>query len=290
MTHRATFVLLALAFATASAFHCTGHMLVAKIALDSLPPRMAAAFDDVVAYQESHYAKLSEPMELACWPDDIKAFTREYSTWHYKDACYAPSNQSLCPATEAGAIDVAIAKAMAQLSAKGTPLADRAFWFNFLVHLVGDAHQPMHLCALFDAQFPDGDLAGNRYDVYFPADKKTNLHSYWDAMGTVDPASIVRPLAANPSSIAELEQMAASLMQSQSTTITAAQTRDTAFASWAAEAFEICKTAVYEGVAVDQPLTQPYVLRARRIMNRQVPLAGYRLSYMLQQAYNASTA
>ena len=34
---------------------------------------------------------------------------------------------------------------------------------RFLIHLIGDIHQPLHMAALVDERFPSGDKGGNAY-------------------------------------------------------------------------------------------------------------------------------
>lgn len=51
--------------------------------------------------------------------------------------------------------------------------------FRFLVHLVGDIHQPLHSVSLWNHQFPNGDQGGNRFIVSFQ--NMTNLHAVWDS-------------------------------------------------------------------------------------------------------------
>ena len=54
---------------------------------------------------------------------------------------------------------------------------DRALHLSWLIHLVGDLHQPLHTTALFSRRlFPDGDQGGNK----IPTEQRKNLHSLWD--------------------------------------------------------------------------------------------------------------
>ena len=40
--------------------------------------------------------------------------------------------------------------------------AERALFARYVVHLVGDIHQPLHSVALFNETYPNGDIGGNR--------------------------------------------------------------------------------------------------------------------------------
>lgn len=61
--------------------------------------------------------------------------------------------------------------------------AERALFARYLVHVVGDMHQPLHSVALFNETYPNGDIGGNRLKIITPDGKSNNFHSYWDAGG-----------------------------------------------------------------------------------------------------------
>lgn len=62
---------------------------------------------------------------------------------------------------------------LAVLNDRAKPLAERAGALKFVVHLVGDVHQPLHTGRA-------EDQGGNRIKVTFRG-KETNLHSLWDS-------------------------------------------------------------------------------------------------------------
>lgn len=123
--------------------------------------------------------------DAALWADDIRNTRRETAPWHYQDI---PINESgedpsrFCPA--GGCITKAIREHVAKL--KATPeLTDvRAEAVRYIVHFLGDLHQPLHTSTNFDA-------GGNCVPVSFferrtqatNAERKSfspNLHSVWD--------------------------------------------------------------------------------------------------------------
>ena len=60
--------------------------------------------------------------------------------------------------------------------ASDAPPSDKARAYCWLLHLVGDLHQPIHSTALFCERFPTGDRGGNS----IPLVQGDNLHSLWD--------------------------------------------------------------------------------------------------------------
>lgn len=56
---------------------------------------------------------------------------------------------------------------------------------KYLIHVVGDIHQPLHAAALFDEtskEFEHGDDGWNKFKIKYAKDAKlTNLHFLFDA-------------------------------------------------------------------------------------------------------------
>lgn len=79
---------------------------------------------------------------------------------------------------------------------------------RYLIHLVGDIHQPLHSVAMFSNEFPEGDQGGNKITVKAPNGTSYNFHSFWDQGGYLFENStykIVRPMnAANYSSLMKI--------------------------------------------------------------------------------------
>jgi len=50
---------------------------------------------------------------------------------------------------------------------------------RFLIHYVGDVHQPLHAETMVDKTFPKGDLGGNFFSLPVHFYTK-NLHAVWD--------------------------------------------------------------------------------------------------------------
>jgi hypothetical protein len=73
----------------------------------------------------------------------------------------------------------ALAWASRTLQSRSLPAAQRALALSWLLHLVGDAHQPLHAVALFNAgRFEFGDRGGN--EILVPG--QGPLHRVWDAL------------------------------------------------------------------------------------------------------------
>ncbi|CUG90640.1 single-strand-specific nuclease, putative [Bodo saltans] len=212
-------VLIGLFGAKVDAWGCAGHMITAEIAQQLLPTNVRRYFTDISAYQQMYYPRITSMTEASCWPDDMKSYTSQYSAWHYFDVCFLRANGTnmTCPVwtpAESGEMPTAVANARAQL-AMGSNLthAESAFWLTFLVHLVGDFHQPLHIATLFNPMFPKGDQGGNRFYIYVN-NSRTNLHAFHDDLAWLLPRDGFpqRPLAEYPDDVSMIEGLSESLI------------------------------------------------------------------------------
>ena len=116
--------------------------------------------------------------------------------WHFIDLPFAPPGDGVAPPppvpTPPGmdpqdAIS-AIRLCIADVKAPGTSKRIRAARLCFLLHMVGDIHQPLHAAAMFSTDhLPGGDHGGNLQLVRLPGDaaehdRVATLHSVWDGL------------------------------------------------------------------------------------------------------------
>lgn len=115
--------------------------------------------------------------EAATWPDDMKSDPAEFwrktaSPWHYvtvrEGDHYSPSD-----APKEGDAITALSRFTATLRDSHAPVEDRRTALRFIVHILGDLHQPLHAGG-------GNDRGGNDVKVTFFG-AETNLHSVWDS-------------------------------------------------------------------------------------------------------------
>lgn len=150
----------------------TGHRVIAEIAENNLSGKAKRNLKKIIGDQKLAY--------WANWPDFIKADTtgvwKPTEQWHYVNVDKQNSLQSFKNKLQQQAgpnIYTQIKTLSAQIRDKKTPAADREIALRFLIHLMGDAAQPLHVGRL-------EDLGGNRIRIKFFGDQ-TNLHSLWDS-------------------------------------------------------------------------------------------------------------
>lgn len=93
---------------------------------------------------------------------------------------------------------------------------ERAFMARYLLHVVGDVHQPLHSVLMYNSKHKTGDAGGNFIKITTTASSNstsTNLHAYMDSMGALQSLSerLARPL--DQAKTAEIEKMAAQFTQ-----------------------------------------------------------------------------
>jgi hypothetical protein len=161
----ACFVLLALPPA-AFGWGVEGHNLIARIAEAQLTP---AARERVAAILGPGVSLAS----IASWPDEIRPIRPETAHWHFVDIPITVAHLNMerdCPNG-----DCVLARIVLFEQIVGDPAAtplEREEALKFLVHFVGDMHQPLH-CSNND------DRGGNGVRVVYQG-RATNLHSLWD--------------------------------------------------------------------------------------------------------------
>ena len=170
----------------------------------------------------------------------------------------------------------------------GTPLSTllyKARTTRFLIHFVGDLHQPLHAATYFSDKFVSGDQGGNLWKISDPEYHMTNLHSLWDAGVGLWPNDPDRPL--NASAWDWLVKTADGLMAANPATdpSIAPLLLDTRTMNWANESVSIAQSFVYTAPQAPTPIPADYYHKGQEVCQRQVALAGYRLALLLQSAF-----
>ncbi len=159
------------------------------------------------------------------------------------------------------------------LAEKTTPKEHRGEALKFLVHFVGDLHQPLH-CA-----DRNGDKGGNGRLVFFPGRKKAvSLHMVWD--------TLILPRSKGKRSVAEYgDALNAKITEKQAKAWAKGTPRE-----WAAECWQLARDVVYRDIPPvgDPPvITEEYVARAQPVIDEQIQKAGVRLAETLNLAFRS---
>ncbi len=164
----------------------------------------------------------------------------------------------------------------------GAPKEKRSVHLCWILHLVGDSHQPLHSVALYTShRFRDGDHGGN----YLEYQHSWNLHSFWDDQISTDDSYethqvLVADLDRNRK-LADDGRKAAAKLEAD---------------NWIDESMELAKRYAYtkevlakvaarEGHSHLGPLDLPpnYRIDAETVAERRAVEAGHRLAGAIQQ-------
>lgn len=284
----------------AAAWNFSGHRIVAEISYQRLTPQTRLRVDEMMRRHPDFEAITKEaPADpdarahyafvwAASWPDQILSDSRFYDpgradsqptpplpgfpdmqrhpTWHYYDIPISgdgtPVLQQAPPhlMTELPRLLGEIATASSMQAPYDLP---------WLVHLVGDSHQPLHATSRYLKSQPKGDAGGNFVFVQ----GGPTLHSLWDNaaaprdLSYEDVVRYAREIEAeNPQDLGSLDPK-----------------------DWIRESFELDKSTVYtfglETGTKNDPLVMPpdYEEKAKSIARQRVALAGYRLAAVLNR-------
>ena len=175
-----------------------GHRIVADLAEAQLTPQARAAVQKLLALRGARHLD-----DVANWADDLRDTDPElfrrtkrlhFVNFHSRDCIYDPPRDCRNGECAVAAID----KYSAILANRTNPAAERAEALAFVVHFVGDIHQPLHADYRHDA-------GGNDFQVRWRG-RGTNLHHVWDSLMLdsthLSAAQFTEKLAAQPAHIA----------------------------------------------------------------------------------------
>lgn len=144
-----------------------GHRDVAVIAEKNLKPETLAAIKAMFGPYDTLAAE-------STWADDIREEHPETGPWHYIDIPLSAGSLDMKrDCRDDNCVVGKIHEFEAVLGNKAADPALRRDALKFLVHFVGDLHQPLH-CE------DNGDQGGNKVQVMFFG-QPMNLHAVWDS-------------------------------------------------------------------------------------------------------------
>jgi hypothetical protein len=306
---RKTVIVLVVAFAfnsaPAMAWNSRGHMTVAAVAWNHMTPA-AKARASALLKLNPHYAKWTQGvaaadkdrvafLEAATFPDEMKddpsAYIRDGYTptdptagditgyadkhmhrgWHFINLPFSPDNTPLKEPFGTNAV-TQTRKALDILADASASDDAKSYSLTWMLHLVGDLHQPLHATNRFTQAIPGGDTGGNAQtacpDTRVTCGERDSLHGFWD--GAVG----------NRTTVASLKTLVNRLPAASSADL---QVTDPQV--WAEESLALAKCVVYQSPVGDDkgPFKLPasYRKAAGSLAEKRISLAGERLAILL---------
>lgn len=262
-----SFVLTSVLPAIAYGWGGDGHQIVCLIAEDRLTSAAKAGIHALLGST----ANISDA-EIASWADEVRRERPATGPWHYVDIpVEATTFDEKRDGRNGNNVIDKINDFETVLKDPKASKNDRVEALKFLVHLVGDEHQPLH-CAE-----RNGDKGGNGRLVFFlDRPRATNLHSVWDSAILLEHKGTTRNAAYADSLNAQVRpEQAAEWMKGTPE-------------DWANESHAVAVDVVYKGVPADGPppkLDQKYVDAAGAIVDLQLQRGGVRLAAILNNIF-----
>ena len=166
--------------APASAYWEYGHETVARIAWLEMRADTRAKVQALLkkgALLETPECPVATIEQASVWADCVKPLGERFSyaySWHYQnvDVCKPFDLKAACK--DGNCVSAQVERSARLLADPAVPERERLMALAFIVHFVGDLHQPMHAG-------DHADLGGNRVSAsYGVIGGRTNLHGIWD--------------------------------------------------------------------------------------------------------------
>lgn len=238
-----------------------GHRAVARVAQARLTPASRAAITALLGQQSL--------VDVAIWADEVRSTTHPHTyNWHFTDVpvdarTFSRARDCKTDAERGDCSIAALERLTAVLRDTTKPQTERREALMFIVHIVGDMHQPLHNAER------NHDRGGN--DVMIAEiGQARNLHSAWDS-------GIVRASGKDESTLAAAAEQ---WLMSQDEPAFARGS----FIDWSIEGHDIARDIVYAHAA-DHRISGPERVEALRIIEKRIARAGVRLADVLNKAF-----
>lgn len=232
-----------------------GHRIIARVVAARLSPDAAREVKRLL-----DGASLAE---IASWADDVRRDRPATGPWHYVNIPVTETRYDAAKYCKDGDCVVgALERQIALLGDRTRPKAERAEALKWVVHLVGDLHQPLHAG-------DRGDRGGNDVRLTYDA-KQGNLHALWDtglllATGD-DEETYVRRITGILARRGDLRTVAAGTP-----------------VDWAMESHDVARDVVYPFLPQSLELDGRYLGLVRPAMDDRLLRAAVRLGAVLER-------
>lgn len=248
-----------LASSSAFAWGLTGHRVVAQIAEQHINNKTRKEISKIIGPQKLAY--------WANWPDFIKSDDswKHADSYHYVNIPGNLNREQFNTALEATSEENMYKKGLFLINElknnKSLTKEQKQHDLYFLIHILGDAHQPLHVGR------PD-DLGGNRIKVEWFRDK-VNIHTVWDSK-LVDYENYSYTEYSNLLDIKTKEEVK--------------ELQKGTYADWIYESYTIANN-IYGNVKMDDKLGYRYHFDNKYIVESQLLKGGLHLATVLNDIF-----
>jgi S1/P1 Nuclease len=240
-------------------------MVIAMKDIEARRPDVKAKIDEILGNDPK---SRTDYFTAANWADRVRLARPETRPWHYVDMLYDPRSPEATPALPDPPHVLSQLAAMSEELGRVDDPEAKADALCFVLHFIGDIHQPLHCITRVTPDFPapKGDKGGNLFKI---SSHYRELHRLWD-----DSVNLMLQDSA--------EDLAVEIMQKHTRDNLARAIAVKEPESWARASFAIAVEHGYKPFedgadGLPRP-SSGYLRRARDIGQRQAALGGYRLA------------
>jgi S1/P1 Nuclease len=271
----------------AHAWGTEGHRVSARVASELLTPKTRLRLNQIIENSGSPEGLADVSLYMDINRKELSEKVPGSEKWHYDNqpVCKTLSYDQYCPKGDCASAK--IPELLRKLKDSAAPKEDRAQALRFLVHMIGDIHQPLHAA-------DDSDLGGNLKFVLIPESSEgRRLHGVWDT-------DIVKRALRG---LNETEY-ANELLKKYREQISTWQSGDVNnnVRGWMNESHSLSKLVTYGNlpkfecgkewestIVTPVPLPESYMVSATAIVPVQLAKAGARMAWVLNLAMDAAS-
>jgi len=272
-----------------------GHMLVAKVAQLDLLERNPEAFylaQNITNFLNPiSHGKIKSFVESASWPDDLKANKLGMlDNWHFINVPLYTNNNTLGPIPYSDNDGPALIKSAREVLSNWSSDEindfashgfEKSFMLRYLVHVIGDIHQPLHSIKLVDEKlFPKGDQGGNLFLINYTS-TILNLHRFFDTGADGLPDQVQRPLDTHSSEM--LTNLAEGFMEEYP--VDPNEKDYLVVEKWINEGTAIAKDFIYKEIQYKGTPSDSYKKKGFEVIKQRICRAGFRLARIIEEIY-----
>ena len=266
--------------------------------------RSAPEDSTLAAYYQSYGATPEQQrkreyfMFVATWADVVRdrAFENRYkkyhkSNWHYDDTFWRQNRNTAVPVSgfeEGGQAVTRLIEFDKTIHDASSGDKEKAIAIAWIMHLIGDLHQPLHTSGRVTDLEPKGDQGGNLFHLTpqgTPREQQQNLHWFWDSIVT----RAVPPKKGEFCERDYIEPIAQRMMKRYPFPSFQSTLKPDDFRAIQQESFAYNPTLVFSPDLVRFRMpSAKYKRNAFNLAERQLALAGYRIGELFNSVFGAA--
>lgn len=275
-----------------------GHMIIASIAWDDLSLEEQQKANYLISILADADPDYSDFIRAATWMDGIKGKGLHYfDGYHFINQYYVVYSPDVMPLYEDNNVVSTINQAIRTFKGYKPSEFAMAMSFRFLIHAVGDIHQPLHNISRVSEDTPEGDRGGNGFPIdsilygtyYGKPSYLTNLHKLWDS-GVQSFASVNAADSDYDKKKGEIEidkkeifEYINNLKPEDTKIIEDKINNVTDPREWSRESFKLGIEYAYTGIQENTLPSEEYTQKGQAVCMEQAYIAGKRLSKILKE-------